>query len=99
LCLAVGPLSLVEALLPAAFGSNQRLERYKAQVDWAQVDWAQVEALPGSMRRAPTGRPAYPPLLQLKALPPAKQAALPFLLSGKDTGCRIVIATKPWPAG
>ena len=67
--LAVGELSLVEALLPASLGGNQRLERIKAQVDWAQVNSALVEALPGSMCRAPTGRPAYPPLVQLKALP------------------------------
>ena len=34
---AVGQVSLVEALLPAAFGSNQRLERIRAQVDWRRV--------------------------------------------------------------
>jgi IS5 family transposase len=62
-CLAVGQVSLVEALLPAAFGSNHRLERIRAQVDWAPI-----EVLLQPMRRAPTGRPAYPPLLQLKAL-------------------------------
>ena len=31
---AVGQASLVEALLPAAFGSNQRLGRIAARVDW-----------------------------------------------------------------
>ena len=60
---AVGQASLVEALLPAAFGSNQRLERIRVQVDWQPI-----EALLGPMRGAPTGRPAYPPLVQLKAL-------------------------------
>ncbi len=60
---AVGQVSLVEALLPAAFGSNLRLERVRAQVDWALI-----EATLQPMRRAPTGRPAYPPLVQLKAL-------------------------------
>jgi IS5 family transposase len=60
---AVGQVSLVEALLPAAYGSNQRLERIKAQVDWAPI-----ETLLQPMRKAPTGRPAYPPLVQLKAL-------------------------------
>ncbi len=60
---AVGQVSLVEALLPAAFGSNQRLERIRAQVDWAPI-----EVLLQPMRRALTGRPAYPPLVQLKAL-------------------------------
>jgi hypothetical protein len=83
---AVGQVSLVEALLPAAFGSNQRLERIRAQVDWAPI-----EVLLQPMRRALTGRPAYPPLVQLKALllqhlrglltAPALQAALPFLLA------------------
>jgi IS5 family transposase len=52
---AVGQVSLVEALLPAAYGSNQRLERIGTQVDWAPI-----EALLQPMRQAPTGRPAYP---------------------------------------
>jgi IS5 family transposase len=60
---AVGQVSLVEALLPAAYGSNQRLERIRTQVGWQPI-----EVLLGPMRRAPTGRPAYPPLVQLKAL-------------------------------
>jgi hypothetical protein len=60
---AVGQVSLVEALLPVAFGSNQRLERIRAQVDWQAI-----EMLLQPMRRAPTGRPAYPPLVQIKAL-------------------------------
>ena len=101
-CLAVGQASLVEALLPAASGSNQRRERIRAQVNWQPI-----EATLQPMRRAPTGRPAYPPLEQLKALllqhlrglltAPAWQPALPFLLDGKSTGCRIVISKKPWP--
>ena len=91
----VGRVSLVEALLPAVFGSNQRLERIGAQVDWQPI-----EVLLQPMRRAPTGRPAYPPLVQLKALllqhlrglltAPAPQPALPFLLDGKGTVCPIV---------
>lgn len=60
---AVGQASLVEALLPAAFGSNRRLERIGAQVEWAPI-----EVLLQPLRRAPTGRPAYLPLVQLKAL-------------------------------
>ena len=60
---AVGQVSLVEALLPATFGSNPRLERIRVQVDWQPI-----EAVLRPMRRAPTGRPAYPPLVQLKAL-------------------------------
>jgi hypothetical protein len=35
---AVGQVSLVEALLPAAYGSNQRLERIRAQVDWQPIE-------------------------------------------------------------
>jgi hypothetical protein len=99
---AVGQVSLVEALLPGAFGSNQRLERIRAQVNWAPI-----EALLQPMRRAPTGRPAYPPLVQFKALllqhlrglltTPAWQSALPFLLDGKGTGCPIVIWRRRLP--
>ncbi len=60
---AVGQVSLVEALLPATFGSNQRLERIGTQVDRVPI-----EALLQPMRRSPTGRPACPPLVQLEAL-------------------------------
>jgi len=60
---AIGQVSLVEARLPAAFGSKQRLERIRAQVDGQPI-----EALLQPVRRAPTGRPAYPPLVPLKAL-------------------------------
>lgn len=35
---AVGQVSLVEALLPASYGSNQRLERIRAQVRVRQQD-------------------------------------------------------------
>jgi hypothetical protein len=101
---AVGQVSLVEAPLPAALGSNQRLERITAQVDWAPI-----ELLLQPMRRAPTGRPAYPPLVQLRALllqhrrglltAPALQSALPFLLDGKGTVSRIGISKKLWPTG
>jgi transposase, IS5 family len=35
---AVGQVSLVEALLPAAYGGNKRLERIRAQVDWAPIE-------------------------------------------------------------
>ncbi len=100
-CLTMGQVSLVEALLPAAYGSNQRLGRIKAQVDWQPI-----EALLQPMRSAPTGRPAYPPLVQLKALllqhlrglltAPALQPALPFFLDGKGTACPIATRKKPW---
>ena len=100
-CLAVGQVSLVAALLPAAFGSNQRLERIRAQVDWVPV-----EMLLQPMRKAPPGRPACPPLVQFKALllqhlrgllsAPAPQPALPVLLDGKGIACRIATWKKPW---
>jgi hypothetical protein len=72
----------------------------------AQVDWQPIEALLQPMRSAPTGRPAYPPLVQLKALllqhlhgllsAPALQPALPFFLDGKGTACPIATRKKPW---
>jgi hypothetical protein len=61
------------------------------------------------MRRALTGRPAYPPLMQLKALllqhlrgllaAPALQAAWPFLLDGQGTAGPIVTWRRPWRIG
>ena len=59
--LAAGGVSLVEALLPAACGSNQRLERIRAQVDRQPIE-------AGPMRRALAGRPAHPALVQLEAM-------------------------------
>ena len=56
-------MSLVEALLLAAYGSNQRQERIGTQVDWHPI-----KMLLQPMRKAPTGRPAYTLLVQLKAL-------------------------------
>jgi hypothetical protein len=73
------------------------------------VDWQPVEALLQPLRRAPTGRPAYLPLVQLKALllqhlrglltAPAWQPALPFLLDGKDTVSPIGISKRRWWIG
>jgi hypothetical protein len=92
-----GGSSLVEALLPAAFGSNQQLERIREQVDWRPI-----EALLESMRRAPTGGPAYPSLVQFKALllqqwyrlsdrdlgeALADRLSLPALLLARAGGC------------
>lgn len=101
---AMGQVSLVEALLPAAFGSNQRLERIAGQVEWASI-----ETLLQPMRRAPTGRPAYPRLVQLRALllqhlcglltAPGLQPDLPFLLDGKGIGCRIATWRRHWRTG
>ena len=62
-CLAVGQASLVDALLPAAYGGNHRPERIRVQVDWQPI-----ETLLQPMRKASTGRPACPPLVQLEAL-------------------------------
>jgi IS5 family transposase len=58
----IGQGSLAEALLPAAAGSNRRLERIVGLIDWAPM-----ERLLAPLR-APTGRPGYPPLALLRAL-------------------------------
>jgi transposase, IS5 family len=59
----VGQISWVEALLPEGVGSNRRLQRIAGQVDWQPV----ARCL-NRLRRAKTGRPAWPPLLLVKAL-------------------------------
>ncbi len=58
----IGQGSLAEALLPAGAGSNRRLERIAALIDWASM-----ERLLAPLR-APTGRPGYPPLALFRAL-------------------------------
>lgn len=58
----IGQASLAEALLPAGVGSNRRLERIAALIDWAAM-----ERLLAPLR-APTGRPGYPPLALFRAL-------------------------------
>ena len=60
---AVGQISWVEALLPDGVGSNRRLQRIAAQVDWPSL-----ARLLNRLREARTGRPAYPPLVLFKAL-------------------------------
>jgi transposase, IS5 family len=55
--------SLVEALLPAGFGRNERLERISGLIDWAPL-----EALVSQIRPGKEGRPPYEPLAMLKAL-------------------------------
>ncbi|WP_191058879.1 hypothetical protein [Geminicoccus harenae] len=53
----------MEAVLPAAFGSNRRLERI-----WTQADWVRIEAPLQPMYEALVGHPACPLLVQPKAL-------------------------------
>jgi IS5 family transposase len=56
-------LSLADALVDGRLGSNEKLARIDALIDWTRVA-PHVEAL----RTAETGRPAYPPLAMLKGL-------------------------------
>ena len=56
-------LGLVEALLDPKLGSNRRLERLDAVIDWAPL-----ARLARRLRRSTTGRPPYDPLAMLKAL-------------------------------
>jgi transposase, IS5 family len=55
--------SMIDALLPAGFGRNERLERIAVLIDWRRV-----EQLLGVLHAGPTGRPPYAPLAMLKAL-------------------------------
>ena len=51
--------TFIEALLPQRMGRNEQLERIDALVDWAPL---------AEIYDAPRGRPAYRPLLMVKAL-------------------------------
>lgn len=55
--------SFVDALLPAGFGRNARLERISGLIDWAPV-----ERLMAGLHTGESGRPPYPPLTMFKAL-------------------------------
>lgn len=55
--------SMIEALLPAGFGRNERLERISGLIDWGRL-----ERLLGGLRPGQTGRPPYAPLSMFKAL-------------------------------
>lgn len=55
--------SLVEALIDPRLGSNERLSRIDALIDWSPL-----EALARPLRSGAQGRPPYPPLVMLKAL-------------------------------
>lgn len=56
-------LGLVEALLPAGFGRNARLERISTLLDWSRV-----EAVVRRVRPGRTGRPPWPALVMVRAL-------------------------------
>ena len=58
-----GGETFIEALIPERLGRNARLERIAAQVDWEPL-----AAIVSVVYAAPRGRPAYAPLLMLKAL-------------------------------
>jgi len=55
--------SFIEALLPAGFGRNERLERIGGLIDWAPI-----ARLVATVRPGETGRPPYDPLAMFKAL-------------------------------
>ena len=55
--------SLIEALLPAGFGRNERLERIAGLLDWEPLGRLVSRVRPGE-----TGRPPYEPLAMFKAL-------------------------------
>ena len=55
--------SFVDALLPAGFGRNARLERIAALIDWEPIARLVERVRPGE-----TGRPPYDPLAMFKAL-------------------------------
>jgi IS5 family transposase len=61
--MAMKQTSLIEALLPAGFGRNERLERIAGLIDWEPVG-----RLVSSVRPGETGRPPYEPLAMFKAL-------------------------------
>lgn len=58
-----GGETFIEALVPERMGRNAQLERIAALVDWEPL-----AELVAQIYAAPRGRPAYPPLLMVKAL-------------------------------
>lgn len=56
-------LSLVDALVDGRLGSNEKLSRIDALIDWGRL-----EELVAKLRTGETGRPPYPALAMLKAL-------------------------------
>ena len=59
----MGQPSFLDALLPAGFGRNQRLERISSLIDWEKIGRLVAQVRPGE-----TGRPPYEPLAMFKAL-------------------------------
>lgn len=59
----MGQDSFIEALLPAGFGRNARLERITGLIDWTRIGELVARIRPGE-----TGRPPYEPLAMFKAL-------------------------------
>ena len=55
--------SLVEVLLPAGLGRNDRLDKISNLLDWSAL-----EGMLSGVYAAPKGRPSYPPLLMVKVL-------------------------------
>jgi IS5 family transposase len=56
-------MSLVEALLDPRLGSNEKLAKIEALIDWQRL-----APLLAGVRGSQTGRPPYPPLSMLKAI-------------------------------
>jgi IS5 family transposase len=56
-------VSLIDALIAPRLGSNERLSRIDALIDWPPV-----EAIVGKLRSSASGRPPYNALMMLKAL-------------------------------
>ena len=55
--------SLIDALIDPHLGSNERLSRIDAQIDWSPI-----EAIGRKLRTGAHGRPPYEPLMMVKAL-------------------------------
>jgi len=55
--------SLIDALIDPHLGSNERLSRIDAQIDWSPI-----EAIVRKLRTGAHGRPPYEPLMMVKAL-------------------------------
>jgi IS5 family transposase len=59
----MGQGSFIEALLPAGFGRNERLEKITGLIEWEPIGRLVAGVRPGE-----TGRPPYEPLSMFKAL-------------------------------
>jgi transposase, IS5 family len=56
-------ISMVDALVDPRLGSNEKLSKIDALIDWSRL-----VLIVAPLHQAPTGRPAYPALAMLKAL-------------------------------